>query len=224
MHARQLYHFPLCPFSRKVRICLHEKGITHTLVKEDIWRKRPEFLAMNPANDLPVLMEPDGSAVTNHQVITEFLEEQYPEHKLLGDTPLERAEVRRVVAWFDTKFYTEVSRYLLRERIYRYFAGEGTPHAAPIRAAKQNIHYHLDYIAFLTQKHSWLCGNRFTLADIAAAAHISVADYLGDVPWPANEEARHWYALVKSRPAFAEILKDRVAGFAPPSYYVNPDF
>jgi glutathione S-transferase len=222
---RQLYHFPLCPFSRKVRVCLHEKELNHDLVKEDISRRRPEFLAMNPSNDLPVLVEANGAAIANHNTITEYLEEAYPERTLLlSKNPLERANVRQVAAWFDIKFNNEVTRYLVNEKVKRYLEGGGTPNSRAIRAAKQNIYYHLDYIGYLTQRHAWLCGDTISLADIAAASQISVIDYLGDVPWPANEAARDWYALIKSRPSFRQILEDRVAGFAPPSYYVNPDF
>lgn len=219
-----LYHFPLCPFSRKVRVVLKEKGLNYELIKEDVWKRRHDFMRINPANDVPVLVEQDGSAVSDHNAICEYLEEAYPERSLLGETPLERAEVRRIVGWFDRKFYQEVTQYVLAEKVYRYYLRDGQPDSEVIRAAKHNICYHLDYIAFLTQKNQWLAGGSMTLADIAAACHISVLDYLGDVPWQVNDEAKEWYVLMKSRPSFRPILADKVAGFLPYREYANLDF
>lgn len=221
---RTLYHLWLHPFSRKVRVALAEKKLTFDLKIEKIWERRTEFLAMNPAGDVPVLVEQDGKIFANSQVICEYIEEVYPEHNLLGRDPVQRAETRRLVSWFDVKFNREVSDNLLGEKMMKRYLKLGEPHAPSIRAGHANIHYHLDYIGFLTDKRSWLAGDDFSLADITAAAHLSAIDYIGDVPWEEHQAARDWYARVKSRPSFRPLLEDRIPGFTPVAHYENVDF
>ncbi|MBI1327709.1 MAG: glutathione S-transferase family protein [Alphaproteobacteria bacterium] len=221
---RTLYHLWLHPFSRKVRIILAEKGLEFDLRIEKIWERRTEFLAMNPAGDVPVLIEPDGTTLVNSWVICEYLEEVYPNVDLLGSNPVQRAETRRMIGWFDTKFNREVTDNLVGEKLMKRFLRLGEPHGPSIRAGHANIHYHLDYIGFLTEKRKWLAGDQFTLADIAAAAHLSAIDYIGDVPWDEHHAARDWYARVKSRPSFRPLLEDRIPGFTPAGHYEDVDF
>lgn len=221
---RTLYHVWLHPFSRKVRLALAEKRLEFDLQVEKIWERRTAFLAMNPAGDVPVLVEADGTILSNSQVICEYLEEVYPDVNLLGDDPMQRAETRRLVGWFDVKFNREVTDNLVGEKLMKRFLKLGEPHGPSIRAGHANIHYHLDYIGFLCEKRKWLAGEAFSLADIAAAAHLSSIDYIGDVPWDEHHAARDWYARVKSRPSFKSLLEDRIPGFTPVDHYENVDF
>jgi glutathione S-transferase len=221
---RTLYHVWLHPFSRKVRLALAEKRLNFELQVEKIWERRTAFLAMNPAGDVPVLIENDGTILSNSQVICEYLEEVYPEINLLGRDSLQRAETRRLIGWFDVKFNREVTDNLVGEKLMKRFLKLGEPHGPSIRAGHANIHYHLDYIGFLCEKRTWLAGENFSLADIAAAAHLSSIDYIGDVPWEEHHHARDWYARVKSRPSFKPLLEDRIPGFTPSEHYENVDF
>ena len=221
---RTLYHFPLDAGCREIRILLAEKKLDCELKAEKIWERRAGFLKLNPAGEVPVLVDEDGSALPGTRVITEYLEEVYPEPGLLGRTPLDRAEVRRLVDWFDLKFHLEVTQGLVEERIMKRFLGLGAPSSIAIRAGLHNINHHLDYIAWLSDRRRWLAGDAFSLADIAAAAHLSSVDYLGDVPWKDHPEAKDWYARVKSRPSLRPLLADLVAGAPPPKHYANLDF
>ncbi len=221
---RTLFHLWLHPFSRKVRIALAEKNLEFELQIEKVWERRTEFLALNPAGDVPVLVEQDGTTLANSQVICEYLEEVYPEQNLLGHDPVQRAETRRLVSWFDGKFNHEVSENLVGEKLMKRYLQMGEPHGPSIRAGHANIHYHLDYIGFLTEKRKWLAGDNFSLADITAAAHLSAIDYIGDVPWEEHEAAREWYAKIKSRKSFRPLLDDRIPGFDPAGHYENADF
>ncbi len=221
---RTLYHVWLHPFSRKVRLALAEKKLEFELQVEKIWERRTAFLAMNPAGDVPVLVESDGTILSNSQVICEYLEEVYPETNLLGADPMQRAETRRLVGWFDVKFNREVTDNLVGEKLMKRFLKLGEPHGPSIRAGHANIHYHLDYIGFLCEKRKWLAGEAFSLADIAAASHLSCIDYIGDVPWDEHHAARDWYSRVKSRPGFKSLLEDRIPGFTPVEHYENVDF
>lgn len=221
---RTLYHLWLHPASRKVRIALAEKGLEFELKIEKVWERRTEFLAINPAGDVPVLIEPDNTILTDSQVISEYLNEVYTKVDLIGREPLQRAETRRLVSWFDQKFNAEVTENLVGEKMTKRFLKMGEPHGPAIRAGHANIHYHLDYIGFLTERRRWLAGDDFSLADITAASHLSAIDYIGDVPWNEHRAAKDWYARVKSRPSFKSLLEDIIPGFSPPSHYQDLDF
>lgn len=211
---RTLFHFWLHPFSRKVRVVLAEKGLSFDLVVEKVWERRTEFLAMNPAGDVPVLIEPDGTILSNSQVICEYLDEVYPEVNLIGRDPVQRAETRRLVNWFDRKFNKEVTDNLVGEKVVKAFLKLGEPHGPSVRAGRANIHYHLDYIGFLTERRKWLAGEYFSLADITAAAHLSSIDYIGDVPWDEHPAAAKWYHAVTARSSFAGVLDEVIPDYA----------
>ena len=226
-----LHHYPFCPQSRFVRLVLAEIGMDSETVEERPWERRPEFLATNPAGTTPVLR--DGQlAVPGAAVIAEYLDETrglgLNGRRLLPEGPAERVEVRRLLDWFLVKFHDEVSGYLVTEKIYKRFmpsnGGGGAPDMAAIRAARTNVRYHLKYIGYLVATRNWLAGDDLTYADLAAAAHLSAADYLGDVPWDEDDSAKAWYARVKSRPAFRALLADRVPGMAPSAHYADLDF
>tara|TARA_B100000282_G_C31735575_1_gene493246 strand:- start:23 stop:685 length:663 start_codon:yes stop_codon:yes gene_type:complete len=216
---RTLFHLWLHPYSRKVRLALAEKNLDFELKIEKVWERRTEFLALNPAGDVPVLIEEDGTTLANSQVICEYLDEVYPEINLIGNDPVERSETRRLTSWFDVKFNREVTENIVGEKIIKPMLKLGEPHGPSIRAGHANIHYHLDYIGFLTEKRTWLAGDTFSLADMAAAAHLSTIDYIGDVPWEEHQAARKWYEKVKIRKSFAPLLEDRIPGFSPSENY-----
>lgn len=219
-----LFHHPLSPFCRKVRICAAEKNIPVALEVEMPWARRPEFLAMSPGGTVPVWVEDDGTTIADSGAACEYLEETVPFPRLLGDDPHQRAETRRLVAWFDIKFYDEVTRYVHGERLLKRLRRDGEPNSAAIRAGRQNLVTHLAYIGWLTDHRNWLAGNDFSLADIAAAAQLSVLDYLGEVQWDEAPEAKDWYQRIKSRPTFRPILADVLPGFTPPAHYADLDF
>ncbi|MCB2082384.1 MAG: glutathione S-transferase family protein [Hyphomicrobiales bacterium] len=221
---RTLYHYPLSPFSRKVRVFLKEKSLDFELVTENFWERRREFLAMNPAAQVPVLIENDESIFADSTAICEYLEETYPEHKLIGNSIRERADVRRISSWFNNKFYYEVTKHIVDEKVFKYLRKQGAPDSNIVRVGQQNMLYHLDFIGFQVERLGWLAAEKLTLADITAASHLSVLDYLGDVPWEHNIPTKEWYMLVKSRPSFRSLLNDRIPGFAPPPYYAALDF
>jgi len=219
-----LYHSPLIPACRKVRLMLREKQIAHELVNEDFWTRRIDFFALNPAGEVPVMVTEKNNAIVGSYAISEYLDEQFPDVQFFGNSTLERAEVRRLVEWFDTKFEREVTQLVLFEKVYKRLLGYGEPSSEAIRAGKRNSVYHMDYIAHLLKTRNWLGGEYLTLADISAAAHLSCLDYLGDVAWEHHPSVKEWYALIKSRPAFRDLLEDRMQGFKPPEHYTNPDF
>lgn len=221
---RILLHLPLSPYARKVRLALAEKRIAFDCRVERVWERRPEFLALNPAATVPVLQEPDGTVVADSHAICEYLDEAYPDCPLLGRTLAERAETRRLVAWFDGKFAREVTDHLLVEKLMKPLLGRGSPDPGTIRAGYANLRPHLDYLGWLAETRGWLASASLSYADFAAAGHLSALDYLGDVDWNVSPAAKDWYARVKSRPAFRPLLTDRVSNLVPPPHYADPDF
>ncbi len=226
----RLYHFPLDPFCRRLRLAIGEYGASAELVEERPWDVRPGFLELNPAGQVPVFVDDDGTVAAGIEAASEYLEETRggPARTLLGPDPAARAETRRLVAWFDQKFYHEVSGPLLAEKVVRRFmsreAGGGPPEMGRVRAAMGFIRGHLDYIGGLAETRNWLAGDALSAADLAAASHLSVIDYLGDVPWHDNPGAKNWYQRIKSRPTFRPLLADQVRGMSPPRVYADLDF
>ena len=221
---RVLYHLPLSPFARKVRLALSEKRLPFDLRVEKVWERRPEYLEMNPACTVPTLTEEGGLVVPDSGVICEYLDEAYPETPLLGRGLAERVEVRRLVAWFDSKFAAEVTANLVGEKFMKRLCGRGEPDASALRAGYANLRHHMAYLGWLAETRQWLAGNSLSLADFAAAAHLSSLDFVSDVDWSLSQPAREWYARVKSRPSFRPLLLDRVSGVTPPAHYADLDF
>ena len=226
-----LLHHPFCPHSRFVRVVAAEYGLNPTLIEERPWERRNEFLILNPAGTTPVFLEED-QPVPGATIIAEYLDETrgviLGSHRLLPGNAAGRVEVRRLLSWFNDKFFAEVSGPLVNERVLKRLMtrayGGGAPEPDAIRAALSNIKYHLDYISWLVRTRDWLAGDRLSYADLAAAAHLSVIDYLGDVPWHQDEAAKNWYARVKSRPSFRPLLNETFPGIAPSRTYADLDF
>ncbi|WP_416896266.1 MAG: glutathione S-transferase family protein [Minwuia sp.] len=220
-----LYHYWLSQGSRFVRLLLAEREITFDLVLEKPWERRPGFLKLCPSGWPPVLVLGGGvPALSDARAIGEYIEETHGQGTLLGDHPIIRAEVRRLLGWFDTRFAAEVSDLLLYEKVYRNEMGGGPPDPATIRAARRNIRFHMEHLSQMADQRRWLAGDVMSLADLMAAAHLSSVDYLNEAPWEDYPAAKDWYSRVKSRPAFRPILADRVSGFAPPKHYDDLDF
>ena len=219
----RLYHVPLSPFCRKVRLVLAEKRIEVELIEERYWERRKDFLQMNPGGAVPVL-KADGLTLADSAAICEYLEEVHPEPPLMPTSPAARAEVRRLVAWFDDKFHREVTANLLYERVNKKIMQKGYPDSANVKAGARNIKYHIDYMDWLLDQRRWLAGDHMTMADFAAAAHFSCLDYIRDVDWDRSATVKEWYATIKSRPAFRSVLADQVPGLHPASHYAELDF
>lgn len=221
---RILHHLPLSPQSRLARLLLGEKHLPYELVVEKIWEQNEAFHALNPAGEVPVLVEDSGLVVPGARVICEYLEDVYPDVPLLGRTVAERVEVRRLLDWFDRLFQQEVTVNLLGEKVEKRLFGQGHPSGNVLRNGYKNLRFHLDYVGYLAETRTWLAGSSLSAADFVAAAHLSALDFLGDINWRHAPSVRDWYARVKSRPCFRSLLTDKVSGITPPAYYADLDF
>ena len=218
----QLYQFPLCPFSRKIRLLMAEKGIPYELVRENPWDYREEFQKLNPAVRTPVLRdEGRGITLVDSRAICEYLEETNDKNPMINGTATNRAEIRRLVALFDENFFADVTHPLLEERMKKRLVYRQSPDSRALREALRLAHNHLYYIDHLIDNRPWLAGSTMSLADLTAAAQLSVADYLGGIDWNGHEQARDWYAVFKSRPSFRPLLSERMDVIQPPAHYAD---
>ena len=220
----QLYQFPLCPFSRKLRLLMSEKGIGYELWRENPRERRDEFLTLNPAGRTPVLHDPEkGLTLCDSRAICEYLEETVDKNPMIRGSASERAEVRRLTALFDENFYEDVTAPMLLERMKKRLFLRQSPDSKALRVAMKLAHEHLEYIDYLIDNRPWLAGATMSLADLAAAAQISVADYLGGIDWSGHEQSRGWYSVFKSRPSFRPLLSERMDVIQPPEHYADVD-
>lgn len=227
-----LFHHPMLSPSRFVRLVFGEYGEELALIEEKPWARRKEFLALNPAGTLPVLLAENDQPLVGAMVIAEYVDETRGalkrERRLFAEDVFQRAEIRRLVDWFLEKTENEVTRHLVRERVFKPFMpgqnGGGAPDPAAIRAARANVRQHLKYLNFLAGTRDWLAGPKLTYADLAAGAAVSILDYLGEADFAELPAARDWYFRIKSRPSFRPLLADRARGLAPAAHYADLDF
>ena len=220
----RLYQFPLCPFSRKVRLLLSEKGVGYELWRADPWENDEELWKLNPVGRTPVLRDEDKDVtLCDSRAICEYFEETVDKAPMVVGTAKGRAEIRRLVAMFDEAFFGDVTMPLLHEKMKKRLVMRQPPNGGILREAMKLAHSHLDYIDYLRDHRPWLAGAQMSLADLAAAAQISVADYLGGIDWNGHEQAHDWYLTLKCRPSFRPLLSERMEVIQPPRHYSNPD-
>lgn len=227
-----LHHHPMSAASRFVRLILQEYGYQYDLTEEQPWEKRRELLALNPAGTLPVFVDDNMRALCGATVISEFLDETHGvlkrDRRLLAEDPFQRAEIRRLTEWFLEKMEQDVTHLLVRERVFKLHMpptlGGGAPDSKILRTARSNVRQHMKYLAWLAASRPWLAGDRLSYADLAAAATVSVLDYLGEINWQEAPQAKEWYQRLKSRPSFRPLLTERIRGVTPVSHYADLDF
>jgi glutathione S-transferase len=215
----RLYHHPLCPFSRKVRLLLSEKQLPFWLHELDPWQPSPAYLRLNHTGRTPTLHDPNwGLTIADSRAICEFLEETVPHPALLIGSAEQRAEIRRLVAWADELFFVEVTQPLLRHRLGT-LGSTSDPSASIVSEAMRHADALLDRAGSYLDQRKWLAGATWSLADLALAAQVSVADYLGGIDWSGHDQVQTWYSVLKSRRSFQPLLADRVPGIEPPLHY-----
>ena len=219
-----IYHYPLCPFCRLVRLAYYEKGIPHALLTEIPWERRPAFLEKNPLGTLRMIEEQNECRLSGAITICEYLNETNPLPDLLGETPQGRAEVRRLIEWVNSVFYLDVVKPILDERVYKTLRHKGGPDSNILRAARQNYKILMPYLDWIASRRSYLGGRYISCADLMVAAHLSVLDYLGELDWTQLSDIKTWYAKIKSRASFKSLLQDKIGGIMPVEEYTNLDF
>jgi glutathione S-transferase len=223
---RTLYHYPLCPYSRQIRLILKEYNQSFNLIKEDYWTMRPEFLsALSPSGEVPVLIEQNNLVISDIYSILEYLIDECADERFVPKSDrVKMAEFRRLVSWYNKKFYREVTKHMLDEKLIRIMQRNAFPKPEIIRAARNNLHHHMQYINTLLSNKDFIFSEYFTLIDLIVASHLSIIDYFNEIQWDNYFQIKEWYSLIKSRPSFKAILNDRIPGFNPPKHYDELDY
>ena len=219
-----LYHFPLHPHCRKIRLILDELHVSYSLHALNPWGDLLRVTQLNPYGEIPILREDDDSLITGISAVSEYLYEQSRDDILFGESMMERAQLRQLCSLFERQFEQDVSSKLLYEKVFKRYGSGGSPDTRAMRQGKANLADYLQLIETLTEEQPWLAGERMTVADLTAGAFISALDYIGDIDWSPHTKAKEWYSLLKSRPSFQKLFRDEIRGITPPPYFDNPDF
>lgn len=226
---RSLLHMPFDPACRLVRLTLAEKGLPAQFIEKAPWDDpQGDIVSLNPAGTIPVLVDEPltGGSVCIAPVIAivEYLEDAYSATPLMPSTSAGRAETRRLCAWLIQMFASEASGPFIQEQIEKRLCRAGPPDYEVLQNARARLDWHFDYFSWLLTERTWFAGEKMTLADFAAAAHISTLDYLDTITWSSYPEITDWYMRIKSRPSFRPLLADRLDGIPPPRQYSELDF
>ena len=222
-----LPHFSLDPASRQARLALGEKKLAYDERPVRYWEFDEVFHALSPTGRTPVLEVGKGEArfaACELLAVLDWIETQGGKSTLLPADPAERAEALRLRTWFDRKFEVEVDAPILYERMEKRLQRLGPPEAEPLRQGRTALKENLIYLEDLLGRRDWLAGRTLSLADLAAAAPLSVLDYFGEIAWRSYPHLKTWYMRLKSRPSFRPLLADRLPGMAPVEHYADLDF
>lgn len=217
-----VYHWPLDPAGRLVRLVLAEKGEVFGLAVSPPWAPHADIGQIAPGAVAPALIGP-GIAASGTRAICEHLEETRPSPALLPADLTQRAEARRLWAWAEAGM-EEITDTLLTERVMQWVRRDREPRPEMLRRGAHALRGRLTYLNALAEQRGYLAGRDLSLADLAVAAHLSAYDYFGDVPWDAVPDLKDWYMRLKSRPAFRPLLADRLQTARPAAHYAVLDF
>jgi glutathione S-transferase len=221
IHARMLD-----PLSRALRVALAEKKAMVSVREVPAFEADAALLALEPEGRTPVLVDSAwGRKAPISEVFAafEYVEELIPSPPLLPGGPLERAAARSL-ALRAARAFGPVVAVLVREKVAKRVLRRGAPDAAAIREATDEALLLIEQAGEAAQGHDWLTGPKMSLADIVAAAHISVLDYLDAISWDNAPLGRAWYARMKQRPSFRTLLFDQVPSLNAPPHYADLDF
>jgi glutathione S-transferase len=192
------------PNPHVVRMFIAEKGIKIPTQDVDLMageNRKADHLKRNPAGQMPALELDNGQFVSEILAICEYLEDKSPKPALIGETPEEKAECRMWTRRVDLNICEPMAngfRFaeglpLFKDRIVT------VPEAAP--GLKKIAADRLKWLDGQMAGRDYLCGKRFTLADILLFGFLEFGGAVGQ-PLPAeHKNLAAWHARVKARPS-----------------------
>lgn len=231
----ELYHSTHSTCSQKVRICLAEKGLpwtAHHLNLRRFDQLKPEFLAINPAAMVPVLVD-GGQVLTESRVINEYLEDAYPQPRLAPASAYARARMRLWTKYVDEvpseavklpsfarNIQPELQRMPREEALaliaaipnpdvrdrWRKAATEGIQQD-DLRPSIARLVEMVERMDCALEDGPWLAGNEYSLADIDIAPFVQrlFRIELFDLVTQ-RERVNDWYARISARPAYCRAM------------------
>lgn len=215
----KLYHGWLSSASRRVRLCLAEKGMDYESVAIDMGRQEhhsPEFLAMNPNGVVPALELAPGRFLHESSTICEYLDEIQPQPPLRPDDAYQRALMRNFVRWTDEhclphllilnwslalqptasqwsddELQARLARIPTAERREAWLRIARRPYTEEEKAKALEMLLRLPArMEQMLAEGPWLLGARYTLADIAAVPFMARLAELAPQAWQDPAHAR----------------------------------
>lgn len=227
-----LYHHQFCAKSRLASILLLESGINYNSIPINFWAEKKKLLSIDPIGELPILTGVIGSempsgaeVIAGIYPIIEYIFDLTPDFHLVPSSAQEKALMRKMIYWINSRFEQEVTKYIINEKFIKLVTGDKDgPRTEFIRAAKINLAHHLNYLLSFVEANGNIASRQISAADICLASHISILDYFAEINWEKSSFLKEWYVSIKSRPSFRKILADRISLIHPPAYYEDPDF
>lgn len=197
------------PSPRRVRVFMAEKGIEVPTVQVDLRNGehlRPEFRMINPHCTVPVLELDDGTRLVSTAAIWRYLEETHPEPRLMGGSAKEKALIA------DTQWRIEAEGFMpIAEALRNSAAGmkdravTGPVNFEQIPAlaerGRKRAKLFLELLEFMVGPKPFLCGERYSVADIDAMIAVDFAKWIKLELPPEAKNARRWYESVAARPS-----------------------
>ena len=222
-----LYYNPICIKSKMIRIMLEEIKLDYDVKVENFWELRENFVRLSPSAELPVFIEKDNRStivIPGWYPVLEYLIESYENDSFIATDNLVNSEIRRMISWVFGKFYEDSIKIIIEERLLYFHLKKSSPDSKSIQLAKSRLKEHLEYFSSILGNRDWIACNKSSMADMALAAAISILDYMGEINWHEYKQLKSWYMIMKSKPSFRFVLKEKILGYTASSTYELLDF
>lgn len=226
-----LHHGWRSSASRRVRLCLEEKGLTyesHVVDMAKMEQHSPEYLKINPLGVIPTVIH-DGQPLHESGTICEYLDETYPDPPLRPDTPYERAEMRNWIRhidgliqnlvvfnwrhhlqkvasqWSDAELAEKLKSIPSKERQESWLRVARKPYTEEERDAARAklVSLLLDRMEDALKSSGWLVGRSYSIADIAAAPFVKrIDEEIAPDEMTKHPRVNDWWSRLQARPAF----------------------
>jgi glutathione S-transferase len=200
-----VYDIPLSPYAQKVKMALLEKGIPFETKVPDLDTPDPEFLALSPRLEVPVLVD-DDVCLFDSSVIVEYIEDRWRDAPLLPAKPAERARVRIVEEVCDTA-YDAVNWGVAEVTVFNRATGDAAERL--LAMARTQVSALNERLERELANRPWLNGDSFGFGDVVAYPFVNGAAALGNKPAPGTR-LEGWLTSVRSRPSAARLKADVV--------------
>jgi glutathione S-transferase len=203
-HQPMKFYNSIGPNPHVVRMFMAEKGIAIPMEEIDLMKgdnRREPYLKKNSIGQMPALELDSGHCITEITVICEYLEDIHPNPPLIGTTPEQKAETRKWTRRIDLNICEPMAngfRYseglpLFKDRVVT------VPEAAP--GLKKIAQDRLKWLDGEMAGKEFVCGKRFTLADVLLFCFLDFGNAVGQPLNPEYKNVAAWFARVKERPS-----------------------
>jgi len=192
------------PNPHVVRMFMAEKGLKIPSQDVDLMagdNRKSEHLARNPHGQMPCLELDDGSYLSEITAICEYLEEKHPQPALIGATPEERAQTRMWTRRIDLNIVEPLTNGFRFSQGLRLFKDRVVTVPEAADGLKRIAQDRLKWLDGQMGGRDYICGKRFTLADILLYCFLDFGGQVGQPLDPANANIAGWFARIKDRPS-----------------------